>query len=46
MLDLSDEAPTLAEVDKDGEISIIDAAWIRRWELKMKAPESIGKVIL
>lgn len=43
MIGLSDTALQLADVDKDGDVCILDATWIQRWELKMKAPEGIGE---
>ena len=39
-------AATLADVDGDYEISILDATWVQRYLVELKAPEGIGKTIL
>ncbi len=35
-----------AYVDDDAEVTILDATWVQRWELKMNAPADIGKNML
>lgn len=34
-----------ADVDRDGEVSIIDAAWIQRYSVYMKSPDGIGEPV-
>lgn len=35
----------VADVDGDGEVSIIDVTWIQRWLASMNAPKGIGQPI-
>lgn len=43
---MSDKALMSSDVDFDGSVNIIDATWIQRRILNMKAPESIGETVL
>ena len=45
MITLEEPALTASDVDGDGGITVIDATWIQRYDLGMKAPEGIGKPI-
>ncbi len=45
LMNLSQQALDLSDVDTDDEVSIIDATWIQRWDSELKAPEEIGKPV-
>ena len=45
MIELNDAALPPADVDKDGDVCVLDATWLQCWLLKMKAPEGIGEPI-
>ena len=39
---LSDQQQLAADVDGDGEVTILDATWLQRYLNNMKAPDGIG----
>ena len=46
IIDLSEEAKRLSDVDQNGDVCILDTTWIQRWIVDLPSKGNIGKPII